>query len=629
MPRINVLPKNIAELISAGEVVERPSSVVKELVENAIDAGSSSITVEIQNGGISFIRVTDNGCGILHDDVPKAFLSHATSKIGNKDDLNSIFTLGFRGEALSSICAVSKVQLLTKSPDENEGTSYRIEGGIEKEYDSAGCPNGTTFIVRDIFYNVPARMKFLKKPVSEGNAVADIVDKLALSRPDISFRFIRDSKQIILTPGDGKLLSCVYSVFGSDFAKSLIEARGEMNGIKVSGLVSKPVESRASRAMQFFFINGRYVKSRSLTGSFENAYKNSLMVGKFPACVLNVEIPYDSVDVNVHPTKTEVRFSDERAITSSVYYAVKSTVQASDTTPSFDLGKLTASPEIVSEQISFNAEKNPSEINETHYKKTVIPDSKFWQSSKASSVRVSDVSLTSSAGSDDEPDLIGDVSAYASHKIPESFQKSHSDEANTEIIDKKSEFDFKYIGEAFKTYLIIEFNGKLCFIDKHAAHERILFNELKKRHSKEASQVLLEPVLVTLSKNEYDIVLGNTREFLEAGFFIDDFGDGVVAVRQKPTVLDDDDIFDSVIESARNLYEGKVDAFSDKLDMILHTTACKAAIKAGNKNSPTELELLAKEVCFNEEVRYCPHGRPVIIELSKYDFEKQFRRIQN
>lgn len=662
MPRINVLPKNIAELIAAGEVVERPASVIKELVENSIDAGATSITVEIQHGGISFLRVTDNGCGIYNEDVPKAFISHATSKISAADDLDAIYTLGFRGEALASVAAVSKVQVLTKSPEEECGTSYVIEGGEQLVYEEAGCPNGTTIIVRDIFYNVPARMKFLKKDVSEGNAVADIVDKLALSHPEISFRFIRDSKQIILTPGDNNLLSCVYSVFGSDFASTLVESHSNVEGIEVTGLVSKPSQSRGSRAMQFFFINGRYVKSRGFMSAFENAYKNSIMVGKFPACLLFIKIPANFVDINVHPTKTEVRLSDERKVNSAIYTAAKSSITELDTRPVFDMKKLTERPNTIAQQYVINdilTKKDiPAEVP-TNDKKT-----DFWQTVRKPVAPRPDFKKLDTIIDEEEhePDLIGNIS---SHKAPvaepkkpvtepekpvvNSFKKPEENtesEVKQDILPKeetepqteplfvieeelKKEPDFKYIGEAFRTYILVEFDGRFCLIDKHAAHERIIFNRLKKNHISNPGQMLLQGVVVTLSKKEYDAVISNLDVFENAGFAVEDYGDGYVIVRQCPMMLDIDDISDVITEIAENLLLGKIDFDTEKTDSILHTVACKAAIKAGNKNSPAELEQLAKEVCFSDDVRYCPHGRPVLIEMSEYDLEKQFKRIQN
>ena len=629
MPHINVLPKSIFELIAAGEVVERPASIVKELVENSIDSGAQAISIEIKNGGKSFIRVTDDGCGILHEDVPKAFLSYATSKISRSEDLESIITLGFRGEALPSVAAVSRVQVLTKSPEEDSGTAYEIEGGVEKAYDWVGCPNGTSVIVRDVFFNVPARMKFLKKDVSEGNAVSDIVDKLAISHPDIKFTYIRDLKQIINTPGSGDLRSCVHAVFGDGFSKTLIEASGNIDDVKVSGLISRPLEARGSRAMQFFFINGRYVRSKGLTASFENAYKNALMVGKFPGCVLNIEIPYDSIDVNVHPSKTEVRFSDERKVLSAVYYAAKAAVQSFDKRPSFDVSKIISVPESNAHQMSFSDSANAAErfISKQFYSDTkVFNEQRPEAIIQKQKLRVSEPAAVSNfKKSNEEPDLIGNIADFI-----KSGRIENEKEDFTYFSDKSIEKDdITFVGEAFKTYIIVEYKGKLCFIDKHAAHERIIFNKLKEQSKSQPSQVLLEPVVITASKQEYDTVMSNLDVFEEAGFHISDFGPGSIAVRQKPMLIDDSDIMSAVLEIADNIYEGKIDSNTDKIDMILHATACKAAIKAGNNNSPEELLKLSSDVIFDDNVRYCPHGRPVLIEMTKYELEKQFRRIQS
>ncbi|MDD7615239.1 MAG: DNA mismatch repair endonuclease MutL, partial [Clostridiaceae bacterium] len=331
MPNINVLPKHIAELIAAGEVVERPSSIVKEIMENAIDAGADKITLEIKRGGITYIRITDNGCGIDRDNIRKAFISHATSKISTADDLNAICTLGFRGEALASIAAVSRVEVMTRGEGEEVGTRYCIEGGEETLLDDAGCPKGTTLIVRDLFYNTPARMKFLKKDVSEGNAVAAVVDRIALSHPEVSIRFIRDSKDVLFTSGDGKLENAIYKTLGKDFSSTLIPCDYELEGVRVSGFISKPFNARPNRMMQYFFLNDRFIKTRTGMVALEEAYKNSIMVGKFPACVLNIHIAPGAVDVNVHPSKTEVRFANEKLIFNAVYYCAKSALQQGDT----------------------------------------------------------------------------------------------------------------------------------------------------------------------------------------------------------------------------------------------------------------------------------------------------------
>ena len=675
MAKINVLSKHMAELIAAGEVVERPASVVKELMENSIDAGATSITVEIKNGGVSYIRITDNGCGIEREDVPKAFLSHATSKLKNETDLNSIFTLGFRGEALASVAAVSRVQLLTKTENEVSGTSFVIEGGMEKSLEQAGCPNGTTIIVRDLFYNTPARMKFLKRDVSEANAVAEVVDRIALSHPKISIRFIREGRQVLITPGDGKMLSTIYSVFGKVFAESLLEVNYELEGIKIEGYVCKPVCARPSRAMQYFFLNNRYIKSRSCMASMENAYKNSIMVGKFPSCVLNIKLRPDFVDVNVHPAKTEVRFGDERKVTSALYFAVKTALETFDSPVQVDLSKVSKVTEkaiekgvqlqMVEDDLPVNKSaqvfrpRPQSEIpqqkptanieNKATIKAEPKPD--FFKSMSASEFKNKVSAPKSEAviqNDDKEPDLIA---AYRNKKQQESAAKVEEKTVSTpvqveakpieakvqekpavKIVEEpkdKQPKPLRLLGEAFKTYIICEYDNRVCLIDKHAAHERIIFNRMKEEAmNKKASQVLLKPITVTLSKNEYNTVINNLEVFAMSGYLVEDFGAGSVIVRECPMAVSGDDIEDTVIEIASYLNEHRTDVQAEKIDKILHTSACKAAIKAGYKNSTAEMKVLAEQVLYTNEIRYCPHGRPVLIELSKYELEKQFGRIQ-
>jgi len=668
--KINVLSKHIAELIAAGEVVERPASVVKELMENSIDAGATSITLEIRNGGVTYIRITDNGCGIEYEDVPKAFISHATSKIADENDLNSIFTLGFRGEALASIAAVSRTEILTKAENEQSGTSYAIEGGVQTRYEAAGCPQGTTIIVRDLFFNTPARMKFLKRDVSEANAVAEVVDRIALSNPNVSIRFIREGKQVLITPGDGKMLSAIYSVFGRAFADSLIEVNYELDGIRIEGYVCKPAFSRPSRSMQYFFLNGRFIKSRSCMASMENAYKNSIMVGKFPSCVLNIVIPPNFVDVNVHPAKTEVRFSDERRVTSAVYYAVKSAIEAEDTPVAVNLTKIAEKTRPAASQLLLAVEEDekpsvtPAKKSEplaaakketlSASKTTVAAEKKkdFWTNITSSQFKA-EVSSGKNENifvkNNDEPDLISPFKAKAAQPVVEDKKtepvvkadvkpltpKEYTPPAHnfvpvrTEAEESAAPKPLRLLGEAFKTYIICEYDNKVYFIDKHAAHERVIYNKIKNAaKNKVSSQVLLSPVTVTLNKNDYNTVLENLDVFTKAGYLVEDFGSGVVIVRECPMLISGDDIEDTVVEIASYLVQNKTNVESEKIDRIHHTSACKAAIKAGYKNSTAELKVLAEQVLYDDEIRYCPHGRPVLIEMSKYDLEKQFGRIQ-
>ena len=668
MAKINILPKHIAELIAAGEVVERPASVVKELMENSIDAGATTITLEIRNGGVSYIRITDNGCGIEHDDVPKAFISHATSKVLTADDLNSIFTLGFRGEALASIAAVSKTEILTKANHESIGTSYAVEGGTEVRYDQAGCPNGTTIVVRDLFYNTPARMKFLKRDVSEANAVADVIDRIALSHPEISIRFIREGRQALITPGDGKLISAIYSIFGRTFAESLLPVEYFLDGVSVSGFVCKPSSSRPSRSMQYFFLNGRYIKSQSCMASMENAYKNSIMVGKFPSCVLNIKVRPEVVDVNVHPAKTQVRFSDERKVSSAVYFAVKSAIESFDAPLQVDLSKAVKATEKArptAVQLEMVEDDEPKKSAPTGTAKPAVntqkspqavstPKKDFWGNMSSQQYRsgaLSEPKNKVDAPIGDNPDFIHgfkkkqtenvqsvSVSNAGSQdkKVPvqEGSPTEQSDADKPKVVriqeqQPQKPKPLRLLGEAFKTYIICEYDGRIVLIDKHAAHERIIYNKMKKEAEKGvSSQVLLAPVTVTLSKGEYDVILSNIDVFKKAGYLIEDFGAGVVIVRECPMLISGDDIEDTVIEIASYLSQHKTNVESDKIDRIHHTSACKAAIKAGYKNSTAEMKVLAEQVLYDNEVRYCPHGRPVLIELTKYEIEKLFGRIQ-
>ncbi len=623
MPKINVLPKSIAELIAAGEVVERPASIVKEAIENSIDAGATHITVEIQRGGITYIRITDNGCGIGSQDVPKAFLRHATSKIEKAVDLDSISTLGFRGEALAATSAVSRVELFTKTADEDFGTHYKIEGGEEILYEEVGCPDGTTLIVRDLFYNTPARMKFLKKDVSEGTTVSAIVERQALSHPEIAFKLIRDGKQTLSTSGDGKLQSAAYSVLGREISNTLISVDLTLDGIKVTGLVCKPVSCRASRAYQFTFLNGRYVQSGTITAATEQAYKNSAMVGKFPVFVLCVNVPYETVDVNVHPAKTQVRFSDEKRVFTAVYNAVKNAILSGDTRPVIDVAppKRNTFLHMTTEEYKQTAVKLPPQVKAEPIKEIVKP--------KTEPVRFN---------SDKTPFFLRDEfkpNVPAKKEIPIKKEESEVLEAPIKEITKTEQQkeveyspkdEIKLIGEAFNTYIVVQKGESVFLIDKHAAHERILFNQFKASHTVE-SQVLLVPITVKLIGDEYSAVVSNTVLLENYGFEIEDFGNESVLVRAIPAMLDGEDTESIICEAAESLAK-KGSVQLDKIDDILHTVACKAAIKAGYITSDVERLNLAIKVLSNSDIMYCPHGRPVAFEIKKSQLEKYFGRIQ-
>ena len=643
MPNINVLPKHIAELIAAGEVVERPSSIVKEIMENAIDAGADKITLEIKRGGITYIRITDNGCGIDRDNIRKAFISHATSKISTADDLNEICTLGFRGEALASIAAVSRVEVMTHGEGEEVGTRYCIEGGEETLIDDAGCPKGTTLIVRDLFYNTPARMKFLKKDVSEGNAVAAVVDRIALSHPEVSVRFIRDSKDVLFTSGDGKLENAIYSTLGKDFASTLIPCDYELEGVRVSGFISKPFNARPNRMMQYFFLNDRFIKTRTGMVALEEAYKNSIMIGKFPACVLKIHIAPGAVDVNVHPSKTEVRFENEKLIFNAVYYCAKSALQQGDTRVQANFKQKVAKQfmpkpnegrQIKIYEQQLEQVKKESRPKEDFWSKTTSEEFvKLAETKKPEKITFND-SSEFSLKKDEEPDLIPVIKPVEEVRPPvieaveESVPEVKEEQPVTVIEDEKPEPEpYRVIGEAFKTYILVEQGKKLLIIDKHAAHERMLFEKLRTNGGDIETQMLLAPVTVTLSKEEYSAVLDNLDLLDKAGYRVEDFGGGMVIVSECPTAVADADLAEVIMELAGYLVNNRRELVPEKLDWIYHSTACRAAIKAGDKTSEYELEKFVEKLLNDPDIRYCPHGRPVLIEMSKYEIEKNFGRV--
>ena len=660
---INVLDKHVAELIAAGEVVERPASVIKELVENAIDAGAKHITVEIKNGGTTFMRVTDDGCGFLREDVKLAFLRHATSKVREQDDLDHIATLGFRGEALASISAVSRLQLITKSAKEDTGTSYIIEGGEEKSFDDAGCPVGTTFVIRDLFYNIPARAKFLKKDVSEGNTVSNIVDKTALSHPEIAFTFVRDGKQALKTFGDGKLLSAIYAVFGREFATSLIPVDYQLDGITVSGYVSKPVNSRPNRNMQNFFINGRYVKSRTAMAALEEAFKGSIMVGKFPSCVLNLSLPFEAIDVNVHPSKIEVRFINERPVFDAVYHAAKSALLKHDDRKQAHFKDDSALREIRRSSTFNNAQAVFRKPGPPKVQPQIKPKDEFNPFSdiefskpnpKPKLQSLDDLHLTDKKN----PFDVYSKQAVKNTKREESYSKPQNqplpliqkpdtpkpaviadkpkaeeivvtEKPNSEpvVLYEQQKDELKYVGELFDTYIIVEKNQKeMLLIDKHAAHERIIYEKLKAEKAGSSAQLLLTPITVTLGKSEYDAAINHLDMFSDCSFEVEDFGNSTLLVRSAPQYIEAAEVADCITEMADYISMGKNDIFTEKMDWFYHNVACRSAIKAGHKNSAQELIDIVKTLEENPQIRYCPHGRPICIVMKKSEIERQFGR---
>ena len=566
----------------------------------------------------------------------KVFISHATSKISKKDDLNSIATLGFRGEAMASISAVSKVELLTKAENEEIGTRYEIAGGEELEFDDAGCPNGTTIVVRDIFFNTPARMKFLKKDVTEGNQVAGIVDRMAISHPEISFRFIRDGKQVLITSGNGDLKSTVYSVLGKEMSDSLMSVDYSFNDMRITGFVSKPTASRKSRAGQYFYINNRIVKSKTAMAALEQAYKNTIMVGRFPACVLNIELNPAQVDVNVHPAKTEVRFANEKPIFDLVYYAVKTAIENDRTVKEVEFKEnpicwqesknVYQNNDNKSFQAKFDFFKKKDEPPSQQVIKTK-PRENFWQ--------VEAPKPEYKIARDEKPKPRVDINIE--YEEPEEISTAKSEDTPKEqdiekvvITDEKDNENFipnfKLIGEAFKTYLIVEIENELYFIDKHAAHERMNFERFKAQATVE-TQMLLAPVVVNLTKDEFIAISENVELIKKCGFELEEFGESQIIVRAIPSLVDGDSVKDLMLEIAQKLLEHKTDILPDKIDWIYHSASCRGAVKAGDYTSRQEQEMFVKKLLSMPNIRFCPHGRPVFIKMSKYDIEKQFGRV--
>ena len=629
MPQINILPKHIAELIAAGEVVERPASIVKEIMENAIDAGADKITLEIKRGGITYIRITDNGCGIDRDNIRKAFISHATSKISTADDLNAICTLGFRGEALASIAAVSRVEVMTRGENEDIGTRYCIEGGEETVLDDAGCPKGTTLIVRDLFYNTPARMKFLKKDVSEGNAVAAVVDRIALSHPDVSVRFIRDSKDVLFTSGDGRLDGAIYKVLGKDFASTLIPCDYELEGVRVSGYISKPFNARPNRMMQYFFLNDRFIKTRTGMVALEEAYKNSVMVGKFPACVLKIQIAPGAVDVNVHPAKTEIKFVSERDVFHAVYYGVKSLLETAPDT--IITGTETDIPK--AEELLFSARREAQKAAEPAAQPVrepvfaaaaQVPEAHKRELFRPNDIGTEDITLPHSVYTvrDSAP-----VSAPQPDIQPASEPAAPSEDTPPEQAAMfPQEAHWRMIGQAYDSYLFVQTDDNVLIIDKHAAHERILYEKLAR--SKELHvQQLLAGIPIELGEEQAEILLSGSEFLAEKGFDIEDFGRGSIIVRSVPSTLGNVSGLAAIMEDfAKTLASGGDIPFKDRCDRALYTVACKAAMKAGIKNLPEDDRHIVEMLAADPALRFCPHGRPFIKKLPKREIEKFFDR---
>ncbi len=656
MPKINLLDKSVYELIAAGEVIERPSSVIKELAENSIDAGAASITVEIKRGGISYLRVTDDGCGISHEDIPTAFMRHATSKVYTQDDLDSINTLGFRGEALASVCAVSRVELLTKQREDQLGSIYRIEAGEPVEYDRAGCADGTTIIIRDLFYNTPARLKFLKKDVTEGNYCASVIEKLALSHPGISFRFIRDGRQTMLSSGDGEYYSAVYAVFGKQFAAGLIPVENVYQNTAVTGYVSSPLFTRANRSMQNFFVNGRSVKSPLCCAALEEAFRNTIMVGKFPSCVLCVNTDPSQVDANIHPTKTEVRFTNEKIVFDAVYFAVKNALMGYDESREIKLNTAPARAENIPQperaRTSEPLRTASAQVIEEPPKTMPIPsgrDAVIYPQEKREPPKFTLRQETPQPAQFTQPlpaaeqtympelvpakkpepketplaDLPG--FAFLSEKSFEKKPESVPQEPDPVIPQERPKEQIRVVGELFKTYIVCESTEGMILIDKHAAHERVNFERLKKGFDSSA-QLLMQPEEVYLTPEEFNGMSEYADKLAQVGIIME-FTDGKARVTGLPQMLDKIPPAEIVECIAKIVSQGNTNAEGELFDDMLHTVACKASIRGNEDNDILELQVLAQEVFNNPDIRYCPHGRPVMTQISRKQIERYFGRV--
>ena len=666
MPKIHCLERHVANLIAAGEVVERPASVVKELTENAIDAGATAVAVEIQRGGMGYIRVTDNGCGMEPEDAETAFLRHATSKIQNAFDLEAIGTLGFRGEALAAIAAVARVELMTRTADREFGTGLTLEGGKVVEREVVGCPEGTTMIVRNLFYNTPARLKFMKRDVAEGAAVYAVVQHVALSHPEVSFRFVREGKEELLTPGDGDLRSAVYAVLGREVALGMLPCKRKDEELSVEGFISRPTCCRGNRSGQHFFVNGRYVKSRTMSAALEQAYQNQKMVGKFPGCVLRVACKLNAVDVNVHPAKTEVKFTSERKLFDAVYYAVKETLEAEQGHPQAELKpKVPPKQDQVTPNQTFFRTMTAEEYRRTgqvlHSKRQspAPPREDPFETAmrqRRQEVRPSELVRIPEAA---EPIVVSAVEdrALVEQPVDNCVEKSVETVENPlynpgvfqvePVQTRKPEpirlgqtpapapaeqpeetpdtAAWRLAGELFDTYVIVEQGDTAYLIDKHAAHERMNFDRMRAADWKPMSQLLLTPQVLHLAPEECGVLLEQMGLLEQFGFAVEPFGGDEVLVREAPNDLSTDQIEPALEEIASKLLlTGTADPAAVR-DEVLHTMACKAAIKGGWKNDRAELEVVARAV-MSGQVKYCPHGRPVAIELSRQQLEKQFKR---
>lgn len=647
MPKILQLSSHVANLIAAGEVVERPASAVKELLENAVDAGASKVTIEIRDGGMTFLRVTDNGCGMSAEDARTAFLRHATSKLRTEEDLAAIGTMGFRGEALAAIASVSRIDLMTKTPGSLSGVKLHLDAGVITEEAEAGCPDGTTILVRDLFYNTPARMKFMKSDTVEGSRVAAAVQMQALAHPEVAFQFLRDGKQVLATPGTGKLQDAMYCVYGRDCARMVaVESRWE--SYTLSGFVTLPTDARPSRNLQTFFVNDRPVKSKLLIAALEEAYRNQLMVGRFPGCVLHLNLPANAVDVNVHPAKTEVKFLSEKAVFDCVHYGVLGALNKKPDRPAVQF-KPQPAP-VPPEKPTPSPEAKPAEKKEAFFRTMTAQEYKTFSAAMADAPKPKPEAAAAAAkkipaggnmplrefvmlpqvrqAARPEPaPSLPPLPETPKPSAPEMPVKAPEPEMEQTALEMPKADTWRMVGELYRTYILVEEGDNAFLIDKHAAHERILFEKLKANQESISGQTLLQPVPVRLSPAAAGELLGNTELLEELGFEIEEFGENTVLARQIPMDLSEEAAAEALETLADDLLNGRRESRDTVRDTLLHTVACKAAIKAGWVSDEKELLAIAKAVMEREDLKYCPHGRPICVSLSQKMLEKQFKRI--
>ena len=648
MPEIIQLSPHIANLIAAGEVVERPASVAKELLENAVDAGASQITIEIRDGGMTFLRVTDNGCGMAAKDARTAFLRHATSKLRTAEDLAAIATMGFRGEALAAIASVSRIQLLTKTPGSLSGTSLTLEAGAIVDETESGCPDGTTIIVRDLFYNTPARMKFMKSDSVESSRILTAVQLQAMAHPSVAFTLIRDGKQTLSTPGNGDLSAAMYCIYGKSCAH-MVQVDSRWEGYRVTGFVTKPTDARPNRSMQTFFVNGRPVKSRLLTAALEEAYRNQIMVGKFPGCVLHLTLNANAVDVNVHPAKTEVKFLNEKSAFDAVHYGVLGALNKTQDRPAVQFKTAPAAADAPTKPVGADAHTGASKTatpkQDSFFRTMTAQEYKAFSQAlesapqpkpQAAIAAMNLVERAAPAPVRQDVAIPGAVKKYEPSPAPKppplpleekaAAPAAAPEEPEQTALPMPQEIPWRLVGELYRSYILVEQGDDAFLIDKHAAHERILFEKLKANQETISSQALLVPQSVRMQPEEAAVALENKEMLLELGFEVDEFGDATLLLRQIPMDLDAQDAADALQAVVTDLMTGRREKATTVRDELLHTVACKAAIKAGWRSDENELLALVEQVMSREDLKHCPHGRPICISLSKKTLEKQFKR---